>query len=102
MFDSDGESKSNVRAIRSVLESSFLQREVAVTITSANEGLQGYLVNKEDEDVRKVLLQNGFAKLGKDAISGISTKEFMDLKAIAQVALQEGKGLWKEQKITKG
>lgn len=51
-----------------------MQREVAVTITSGNEGLQGYLVNKEDEDVRKVLLQNGFAKLGKDAISGISTK----------------------------
>jgi len=33
--------------------------------------------------------------LGKDAISVISTKEFMELKAIAQVALQEGKGLWK-------
>lgn len=48
------------------------------------------------------MLQNGFAKLGKDAISGISTKEFMELKAIAQVALQEGKGLWKEQKVTKG
>lgn len=25
----------------------------------------------------------------------------MDLKAIAQGALQEGKGLWKEQKVTK-
>jgi hypothetical protein len=27
-----------------------------------------------DEDVRKLLLKNGYAKLGKDAISGISTK----------------------------
>ena len=51
-----------------------------------------------DEDVRKVLLRNGYAKLGKDSISGITTKEFMELKAIAQQALQQGKGLWKEQK----
>jgi len=27
-----------------------------------------------DEEVRKLLLKNGYAKLGKDAISGISTK----------------------------
>lgn len=52
--------------------------------------------------MRKVLLKNGFAKLSKDAMTGISTKEFMELKAIAQSALQEGKGLWKEQKINKG
>jgi len=26
----------------------------------------------------------------------------MELKAIAQNALQEGKGLWKEQKVVKG
>lgn len=45
--------------------------------------------------MRKVLLRNGFAKLAKDAMTGISTKEFMELKAIAQSALQEGKGLWK-------
>lgn len=72
-----------------------MQREVAVVLTSLGEALQGFYVNREDEDVRKLLLKNGFAKLGKDAISGISTKEFMELKAIAQVALQEGKGLWK-------
>jgi endonuclease YncB( thermonuclease family) len=78
-----------------------LQREVTVTLTAAIEGLQGYLENKEGEDVRKLLLKNGFAKLGKDAISGISTKEFMELKSIAQNALQEGKGLWKEQKVVK-
>ena len=48
--------------------------------------------------MRKTLLRNGYAKLGKDSISGISTKEFMELKQIAQQALQEGKGLWKDQK----
>ena len=54
--------------------------------------------------MRKVLLRNGYAKLGKDSISGISTKEFMELKTIAQQALQQGKGLWKDQKekIVKG
>jgi hypothetical protein len=47
-------------------------------------------------------LRNGYAKLGKEAIKGISTKEFMELKMIAQQALEEGKGLWKEQKVVKG
>lgn len=37
--------------------------------------------------MRKVLLEHGFAKLSKDAISGVSTKEFMELKEIAQKAL---------------
>lgn len=45
-----------------------------MSITGIGEGLTGYLVNKGEEDVRKLLLRNGFAKLGKDAISGISTK----------------------------
>jgi hypothetical protein len=36
--------------------------------------LNGYLVNENEEDVRKVLLKNGFAKLGKDAMTGLSTK----------------------------
>ena len=35
-------------------------------------------------------------------MEGISTKEFMELKLIAQHALEEGKGLWKEQKVVKG
>ena len=47
------------------------------------------------------MLSKGFAKLGKDAMSGITTKQFMELKSIAQLALQEGKGLWKEQKVNK-
>lgn len=75
---------------------------MTVELTNLGEGLSGYLVNSDNEDVRKVLLKNGFAKLGKDSISAISTKEFMELKSIAQGALQEGKGLWKEQKVTKG
>lgn len=31
-------------------------------------------------------------------MSNVSTKQFLDLKAVAQKALEEGKGLWKEQK----
>ena len=41
------------------------------------------------------IAQQGQGSLAKDAMTGISTKEFMELKAIAQSALQEGKGLWK-------
>jgi predicted peroxiredoxin len=48
------------------------------------------------------LLRNGFAKLGKDAMKGISTKEFMELKMVAQQALEKGAGLWKDQKVVKG
>jgi endonuclease YncB( thermonuclease family) len=96
-----GEKKtSNVKAIRSTIESSFLNREVTLEVTGLEEGLQGYFT-LGDDDIRKVLLRNGYAKLAKDAMSGISTKEFMELKMIAQQALQEGKGLWKEQKVTK-
>ena len=45
-----------------------------MTLTSFGEGILGYLVNKENEDVRKLLLKNGFAKLGKDSMGSISTK----------------------------
>lgn len=93
-----------MRTIRSVLESHFLQKEVAISLSSfSTEGsiISGFIVNNEEDDVRKVLLRHGYAKLGKDAMSGISTKEFMELKSIAQVALQEGLGLWKEQKVNK-
>jgi hypothetical protein len=93
--------KSNVRTIRSVLESEFLQREVEVHIVGYGENINGYLTNKRGEDVRKLLLKNGFAKLGREAMNNISTKEFMELKKIAQVALEQGKGLWKEQQVTK-
>lgn len=65
------------------------------------ETLLGYITSG-NEDIRKILLKNGFAKLGKEAIKGISTKEFMELKTIAQQALEDGKGLWKEQKVIKG
>lgn len=93
---SDNETvKSNVRQIRSVLESSFLQQEVDVHVTGYGETLTGYLTNSGEEDVRKILLKNGFAKLGKDAMSTTSTKEFMELKKISQLALEGGKGLWK-------
>jgi hypothetical protein len=51
--------------------------------------------------VRKVLLINGFAKLSKDAINTTTANEFMDLKKVSQLALQAGKGLWKEQQVTK-
>lgn len=34
-------------------------------------------------------------------MDGVSTKEFMELKKVAQVALEEGKGLWKQQKVSK-
>ena len=34
----------------------------------------GYLINNKGTDVRKLLLENGFAKLGKDAMSGIPAK----------------------------
>ena len=62
--------------------------------------MQGYLVNEDGEDIRKVLLHNGFARLSKDAMSTVSTKEFMELKECAQKAMEEGKGLWKDQKPT--
>jgi predicted peroxiredoxin len=78
-----------------------LQQEVAVNLTTLNENIQGYLVNSQGDDVRKVLLINGFAKLSKDSINGITTKEFMELKQVAQNALEGGKGLWKEQKVIK-
>lgn len=63
-----------MKAIRSTLESLFLNREVTLTITGLSEGLQGYIINNDEEDMRKVLLRNGYAKLGKDAMSGITTK----------------------------
>lgn len=68
-----GEKQSNVKAIRSTIESAFLNREVNLTISSFGEGLLGF-ITLGDEDIRKVLLANGFAKLGKDAMKGISTK----------------------------
>lgn len=67
----------------------------------SKDSLTGYLVSAEGIDVRKVLLENGFAKLSKEAMEGVTTKEFMELKKVAQVALEEGRGLWKEQKVTK-
>lgn len=70
-------------------------------INGLGETLQGYITSGT-EDIRKILLKNGFAKLGKEAMKGISTKEFMELKMIAQQALEDGKGLWKEQKVIKG
>lgn len=71
----NGESKNNARAIRSILESSFLQREVDIYISpESKDSISGYIVSDEEKDVRKVLLENGFAKLSKDAISGVSTK----------------------------
>ena len=74
-FNPDNETvKSNVRQIRSVLESSFLQKEIDVHITGYGETLIGFLTNSAEEDVRKILLKNGFAKLGKDAMSTTSTK----------------------------
>jgi hypothetical protein len=36
--------------------------------------LLGFLVSSEGVDVRKVLLENGFAKLSKEAMEGVSTK----------------------------
>ena len=62
-----------MKAIRSIIESAFLHREVKLTVTGLGEGLQGYFT-LGDEDIRKVLLRNGFAKLGKDAMNGITTK----------------------------
>jgi hypothetical protein len=59
------------------------------------------MVNSKGVDNRKVLLENGFAKLSKEAVEGVSAKEFIELKKIAQTALESGKGLWKEQKVTK-
>lgn len=59
------------------------------------------MTNSSDEDVRKILLKNGFAKLGKEAMNTTSTKEFMELKKISQIAQEGGKGLWKEQQVTK-
>jgi hypothetical protein len=38
--------KSNVRTIRSVLESFFLQKEVDVFVSGFSENLTGYLLNK--------------------------------------------------------
>lgn len=71
----DGESKNNVRAIRSVLESSFLQREVEVSLSaSSKDELLGFIVSKNGEDARKILLQNGFAKLSKDAMETAGAK----------------------------
>ena len=83
--------------IRGILESYFLQREVDLYLSpiSAPENISGHFYNEEGKDVRKVLLENGFAKLSKDAMNGVSTKEFMELKNVAQSALQDGKGLWK-------
>lgn len=99
---SDGESKNNVRAIRSVLESSFLQREVEVSLSAhSKDELLGFITSKNGEDARKILLQNGFAKLSKDAMETAGAKEFLELKSIAQQALEGGQGLWKDQKITK-
>ena len=84
------------------MESEFLQREVLIHISpAAKDSLTGYIVSQTQADVRKVLLSHGFAKLAKDAINGISTQEFMELKGIAEKALDAGKGLWKEQKTTK-
>ena len=40
----------------------------------SKDSISGYIVSDEEKDVRKVLLENGFAKLSKDAISGVSTK----------------------------
>lgn len=74
---------------------------MTLNVTGLSEDLQGYFT-VGDEDIRKVLLRNGYAKLGKDAMNNITTKEFMELKMIAQQALEEGKGLWKEQKVVKG
>lgn len=66
-----------MKAIRSTIESSFLHREVTLQISGLEEGgLQGYFT-LGDEDIRKILLRYGYAKLAKDAMSGISTKEFM-------------------------
>ena len=90
-----------MRAIRSTIESVFLNREVDVVLNGMGEGLLGY-ITYGNEDIRKVMLKHGYAKLGKEAIKGISTKEFMELKMIAQEALEAGKGLWKDQKVTKG
>ena len=87
------------------MESTFLSKEVAVSLTGTKEDeIQGFFTNTDEEEVRRVLLRNGFAKLGKDAMNGITTKEFMDLKRIAEHALEEGLGLWKEQKsqVVKG
>lgn len=63
--------------------------------------MYGYLVNDKGVDIRRILLENGYAKLSKEAINTLDTREFMDLKEVGQKALEEGKGLWKEQKITK-
>ena len=57
------------------MESSFLQREVEIIISpESKDSIAGYIVSEEGKDVRKVLLENGFAKLSKDAISGVTTK----------------------------
>ena len=62
-----------MKAIRSTIESSFLHREVTLNVSGLEEGLQGYFTIG-DEDIRKTLLRHGYAKLAKDAMSGISTK----------------------------
>ena len=59
---------------------------MTLNVTGLSEDLQGYFT-VGDEDIRKVLLRNGYAKLGKDAMNNITTKEFMELKMIAQQAL---------------
>jgi hypothetical protein len=51
-----------------------LQKEIDAHITGYGETLTGYLTNSAEEDVRKILLKNGFAKLAKDAMSTTSTK----------------------------
>lgn len=40
----------------------------------SKENLQGFIANEDGEDSRKILLENGFAKLAKDAMNGLSTK----------------------------
>lgn len=67
IYSIDGETKNNARAIRSLIESDFLQREVVVHVAESSNGesIFGYLVNDTGNDVRKVLLENGHAKLAK-------------------------------------
>lgn len=74
-----------------------MQREVVVHIaeSSGAESILGYLVNGTGSDIRKILLENGHAKLSKEAINNLPTKDFIELKNIAHKALDEGKGLWK-------
>ena len=61
-----------------------------------SDSLGGYLTF-EGTDTRHLMLQFGYAKLSKDVINILDMNDFRELKALAQEAINAGRGLWKDK-----